>query len=405
MIGEYGVISGISAFRSQRRGIGAVLVLLLLAAGFVAYWMLRPDPVVDVSRGSTEPTIGRAYFGGEGSADGLLRGVLLQRIRATPAGQSIDWATYYFLDPELAQALIDASHRGVHVRLVVEGDPRLEDANNTVLAMLIKDGLNGGLTVRPEAPFPLELIGGKLHAKIYAFSWPAPVAMVGSFNPSGGSGDDARAIMKEIGDQDRGHNMLVEITSPGLVQTLVHHIAELARNRGQVSRFSLENRRIVQDRDTRLYFYPRFHTEIVEQALDHLGPGDRLWAAISHLKGNAVGTLEDAAERGAKIELIVHDTERRVPQSAVDRLRAAGINIRRYHHPMGYPMHDKFFVIENDDRWVSYFGSLNFNRNSRLLNDEVLVRSTNRALARALLQRFADIDREVDAQQARDRPD
>jgi len=371
----------------------ATLALLLLAFAVIATWLARPDPVVDVSSGSTAPTIGQIYFGGAGKPDGALRDLLLQRVRATPAGQSIDWATYYFLDPQLAQALVEASRRGVRVHLVVEGDPRLETANGAVITMLRRDGLNGGLTIRPAAPFPLKYVSGKRHAKIYAFSWPKPVALVGSFNPSGGAGDDAPAILREIGDQDRGHNMLVEITSPGLVDALVHHVAELARNQGSIWRFIAENNRIVRDRDTELYFYPRIHADIVEDMLDQLGPGDRLWAAISHLKGAAVGSLENAARRGARINLIVHDTERRVPQRAVDRLHKVGVEIRRYRHPEGFPMHDKFFVIKNDNRWVTYFGSLNSNRNSRLLNDELLVRSTNPTLVLPLLQRFAEIDR------------
>jgi hypothetical protein len=374
-----------------------ILAILLTGAGWL--WLLNvPEPIVDVPVGPTQPTIGQVYFGGPDKPQAALRNELLRRVRAMPPGQSIDWATYYFLDPELAHALIDASRRGVKVRLVLEGDPRFESANGNVLAMLRGDGLGGGLTVRPPAPFPFRDVAGKLHAKIYAFSWPQPVALIGSFNPSGGRGDDNAAIIREIGDQDRGHNMLVEITSAGLVDALAHHVAVLADNRGTVDRFSRENNRTIRDRDTELFFYPRLRTDVVESALDQLGPGDRLCAAISHLKGDAIGTLEDAAERGAKINLIVHDSERRVPQSAVDRLTRDGIEIRRYRQAQGLPMHDKFFIIENEGHWVTYFGSLNFNRNSRFINDEVLARSTNSKLALALLQRFVELDHEVDRQ-------
>lgn len=382
----------------------AVALLVPVAGVSLASWLARPDPVEHVDRGSKGPTIGKTYFGGPDEPDGALRDLLLQRIRATPAGESIDWATYYFLDTELAQALVEASRRGVKVRLVVEGDPRLKGANDTVVATLKRDGLNGKLTVRPSAPSPLNKLSGKLHAKIYAFSWPEPVALVGSFNPSRPTGADAARILGEIGDQDRGHNMLVEIVSPGLVDALVRHVAELARNRGSIARFSPKNNRIVRDRETELYFYPRIHSNVIEHALHQLGPGDRLWAAISHLKGRGVDTLEDAARRGARIELIVHDTERRVPQDAVDRLLRAGIEIRRYRHPDKLPMHNKFFVIENDEGRITYFGSLNFNRNSRLLNDELLIRSTNPALADALLQRFAKIMQDMHGEQAVPRP-
>ena len=381
-----------------RRPVAWALLGVLLLLGASALLFFRPEPVIDVGGDHKQPTVGAVHFGGPDKPAGALRNLLLARVRAMPAGESIDWATYYFLDVELAQALIDASRRGVKVRLVVEGDPRLESANGAVLALLRGSGLGNGLTVRQAPFFPFDLVSGKLHSKIYAFSWPRPVALIGSFNPSGDKGDDALAIMQEIGDQDRGHNLLVEITSPGLVKVLVDQVAALARNGGSMGRFSERDNRIFRDRDTQLYFYPRLHTDIVERALDQLGPGDRLWAAISHLKGDAVGTLEDAAERGAEINLVVHDSERRVPQHVVDRLAGEGINIRRYRHVDGLPMHDKFFIIENDDRWVTYFGSLNFNRNSRFLNDEVLARSTNPDLARALLRRFDEIDEELDRQ-------
>jgi phosphatidylserine/phosphatidylglycerophosphate/cardiolipin synthase-like enzyme len=124
--------------------------------------------------------------------------------------------------------------------------------------------------------------------------------------------------------------------------------------------------------------------------IDRLGPGARLWGAVSHLKGGMVAHLADAARRGVRVALVVHDTQRRVPQAAVDRLAAAGVSIHRY-RVAGLPMHAKFFVAAQDGRSESWFGSLNYNRNSRWLNDEVLVRSGDPALATALVSRFATI--------------
>ncbi|WP_156680399.1 phospholipase D-like domain-containing protein [Sphingomonas profundi] len=383
-----------------RRLVRILAPILLTVAILVGGWQLylsTPEPVLDVSAGARGPTIGAVYFGGPDQPVGRLRQVLLDRIRATPPGEAITWATYYFLDPELARALIAASDRGVKVILVVEGDPRLETANNQVLAMLRRHSLHGGLVVRRPPGFPFEEVSGKLHIKIYAFSYPRPSALVGSFNPSGGGGGDA-ATIREIGDQDRGHNLLVEIASRPLIDRLVAHVHLLAENGGSVDRFSIENNRIVRDRDTALYFYPRLRADIVEQAIDRLGPGDHLWAAVSHLKNETVGNLIDAAERGATLDLIVHDTERRVPQRAIDRLTRAGVLVRRFRTADGLPMHAKFFVLEQAGRRTAYFGSLNFNRNSRLLNDELLVASTDAGLSARLLRRFVVMDREVDRQ-------
>ena len=365
---------------------------LLAAAGGLSLFYARADTVVSVGPATAE-TIGSVHFGGPDLPPGALRDLLLRRIQASPPGSRIDWATYYFLDRALADALIAASHRGVRVCLIVEGDPRLGGANIGVLALLRHDGLNGGLLVRRRADWPLRGLSGKLHIKVYAFSYPRPVALVGSFNPSGAASD---AVIREIGDQDRGHNLLVEITGSGLVRTLVAHIERLAAGQGSVSRFTDENNTVYREGGTQLYFYPRLRFDPLDPELDSLGRGDRVWAAISHLKNEAVGTLVDAAERGAGIELVVHDTERRVPEAVIIRLRAAGIHVRRYRQAQGYPMHAKFFLIQRGGRDEAWFGSLNFNRNSRLLNDEVLVRSADPRLFAMLLARFQGIEAEID---------
>jgi phosphatidylserine/phosphatidylglycerophosphate/cardiolipin synthase-like enzyme len=59
-------------------------------------------------------------------------------------------------------------------------------------------------------------------------------------------------------------------------------------------------------------------------------------------------------------------------------------------------MHAKFIVTDSHGRLTSYLGSLNYNRNSRWLNDEVLLRTTAPRLAAELLARYAAIEREID---------
>lgn len=359
------------------------------------------DRVIDVHvANDATPAIGAVHFGGPDQPRGALSDMLRAHIDAVPPGGSIAWATYYFRDTDLARALIRASDRGVHVALAFDGDPRLDNANAAAIALLQADGLRGGLTVRAALPDPIDMLQGRLHSKIYIFSAPHPVALVGSFNPSGDERTD-KATLEEIGDQDRGHNLLIEITSPGLVRALSDHVAEIARAGGSVDRFAQSENRIYRDGDTELYFYPRLRPYVVEGAVDALRPGDKLWAAISHLKSGMVDRLASAARRGAVIDLVVHATERRVPTRAIRELKDAGVSIRRYHNAAGLPMHAKFVVMHTQGQFVSYFGSLNYNRNSRWLNDELLVRTTDARLARALLARYAEIEREVDAQPSR----
>ncbi|WP_420142190.1 phospholipase D-like domain-containing protein [Sphingomonas sp.] len=372
-----------------------VLLAAVPAGGYGAFRLLQatPDTVVDVHR-LGPPPVGAVHFGGPDRPSRALATLLRARIDAVPAGGRIAWATYYFRDLDLARALIRASDRGVRVTLTFDGSPRLGGANAAAIDLLRRHGLGGGLVLR-QRPALLRAVAGRLHSKIYMFSHPTPVALIGSFNPSGDADTD-RAVIDEIGDQDRGHNLLVEVTGAGLVAALEAQVQRIVDGGGSAGRFGLQANRIVRDGDTDLFFYPRLRPEVVERAVDALGPGDRMWGAISHLKADMVDRLARAGSAGARIELVVHDTERRVPEAAVARLRAAGVDVRRYAHPDGLPMHAKFLVLTRNGQTTSYVGSLNYNRNSRWLNDEVLMRSGDAALARALIARHAAIGREID---------
>ena len=75
--------------------------------------------------------------------------------------------------------------------------------------------------------------------------------------------------------------------------------------------------------------------------------GDRLRGAISHLKkGELTRQLNEAVGRGVSVELLVHDTERRVPSELVDELSRSGIDIVRVAGRDDLPMHAKFVLIE-----------------------------------------------------------
>ena len=344
-------------------------------------------------------TISRAapelLFGGPDRPPRSLRDALHAKVEAVPPGGAIDWATYYFRDLALAEALIAASDRGVEVRLCVEGSPRRADVNAAVVARLRVHGLGGGLCV--SKPGPLPRLHPHLHLKIYAFSHPAPVAYVGSFNPSGDDPEDPELIA-EIGDQDRGHNLLVGFTDPVLQGGLVAHVGRLARaGASSLDRFRPSQNRPLVSSDTAVYFFPRLRPAVIDADLDAAGAGTEIRGAVSHLKrGPLADRLMAAARRGAEVRLLVHDTERRVPAATVEQLAAAGVRIARYRHPEGLPLHAKFLLVESARTRLSAFGSFNFNPRSRWLNHELLVRSTDPRLADALGARFVAISGEAD---------
>ena len=332
--------------------------------------------------------LGRLEFGGPDLPPRHLRNLLQQYVDRSPPGSRIDWVTYYFRDRALAEALMRAVDRGVQVRLVLEEKPRREGANDQVIAMLRAHGLGGGLHLRSakgwaETP-------GQIHAKIYAFSSP-DIAWVGSFNPSGDEPEDPEVIA-EIGDQDRGHNLLLGIERPRLTAALRRFVAGLIDppKLGLWWRWSSYWR--FRDGDTRLYFYPRVTTLIVEPTIILLRKSGRVRAAISHLKkGPLTRALARAASHGARIDLLVHDTKRRVSDKAVSVLEDAGVQVRRVADANDLPMHAKFLLVESGRSQTAWLGSYNFNDKSRLSNVELLVRSTNKVLFDALAVRFGQI--------------
>ena len=336
------------------------------------------------------------HFGGPDRPPRHLRDLLKARIEAVPAGGEIVWATYYFRDLDLAEALIAASDRGVHVHLHLEGRPRRASVNRAVLARLGGHGLAGGLHVHAPLPFPLSRLHPHLHSKIYIFSHPAPAAYVGSFNPSGDVPEDD-AVIAAIGDQDRGHNLLVEYGEPALVEGLRAHVLGLGRI---AARLRQGQNRAVEAGATTAWFFPRLRPDIIDRHLASLGPGSRIRGAISHLKtGLLTRDLARSARAGACVRLIVHDTERRVPEATIAALATAGVEIARYRHPDGLPLHAKFLLIDEPDAVsTAYFGSFNYNARSRYLNRELLVRSREPVVVGGLAARFDEIAGEIEAQ-------
>ena len=329
------------------------------------------------------PALGQVEFGGPDLPPRRLRDLLQYHVDGSPPGSRIDWATYYFRDRALAQSLIRASDRGVDVRLAIEPHPRLVGANDQVIALLSDHGLNGGLHLYRPAPDD----EGHLHAKIYAFSHP-DIAWIGSFNPSGDEPDDA-AVIAEIGDQDRGHNLLLGIEDRKLTGALRRHVRRLSGHSRVPLRLRPGFNLKVRSNRTSLYFYPRLFTYPVERSVARLQRGDRLRGAISHLKKGALATqLIDSVGRGVSVKLLVHDTIRRVPSKLVDKLAGSGVDIVRVAGPDDLPMHAKFMLIERGTIREAWLGSYNFNKRSRLHNAEILMRTEDSSVFASLEQRF-----------------
>jgi len=336
----------------------------------------------------------RVFWGGPDRPLRFLRDVLEERIHAVPRGGEITWVTYYFRDEGLAKALLKARQRGVKVRVVVEGKPRTKTVNSQVNKILKdKDGLGGNLRVLTHRIIDIRFLRRcRLHEKLYYFSHPTPCALVGTFNPSGNHLEEPDVIQK-IGDQDRGHNVLVEITDSCLVEGLYLHAQRMFRmSHGPWERFLPESNRVVVSGQNRILFFPRSKRKDLSLLFEDLGENCSLKMAVSHLNDSGFcKRLFGLARRGVHIEILAHDTKRRVPEWVEKKMLQNGIIFNRYIHPEGLPMHNKFMLIETPEQQTVIFGSLNLSVRSLHVNHELLVIGISPYLCKAFWQRWDDM--------------
>ncbi len=302
--------------------------------------------------------------------------------------------TYYFRDRRLAAALLAARRRGVRVTVTVEARPRTPAANQDVAARLQgPEGLGRGFRLLEFPPVFWLWYRPHLHAKIYCFSHPRPHAFIGSYNPSGDFPEEHPEIIAEIGDQDRGYNLLVELAEPQMVRALVIHarwLNRLAPRRGLRGAFYLN--RHVHGRETELFFWPRLSPHPVRNFLRRLGPGTRVKMVASHLKGaGVVNKVIQLDEAGCELEIVAEATERRVPAAVARQLARAGIPLYRVGVATGLPMHDKFTLVSHGHRRWVVFGSFNWTSRSWWFNHEVGAISANAALVAAFDRRWREL--------------
>ena len=339
----------------------------------------------------------QVFWGGPDRPPHRLRNLLEEKVHAVPSGGEILWITYYFRDTGLAQALLQAQQRGVKVRVLMEKTPRTKTANDKVKKLLAALGRN--LRVLNHTWIIKRSKKSRLHEKLYYFSHPAPHVLVGTFNPSGDSPEDP-AIIREIGDQDRGHNLLVEVSDPILVQAFYTHACLLfCKVHGFWERFLPMSNKIISSAKNKILFFPRRNNISFYQLFSRLKAGCKLRMAISHLNDpEACRLFCELAQRGVNIEILTHDTERRVPSWVEKEMLQNNVIFRRYIHPEGFPMHNKFMLIDTPERQIVTFGSLNLSFRSLHANHELLVISESTALYQDFSRRWDEILKEVVSQ-------
>ena len=340
------------------------------------------------------------HFGGPDRPVAFLRDLLAERVARVPEGGSIDWVGYYFRDRRLAAALIDARERGVDVRVTLDGHPRTPRANDAAIEML-EAGLGKGLRVvrgRLDGTPLGKVARPRLHEKLYCFSHPAPVAFVGSFNPSGDVPEAEPEVIEVIGDHDRAHNLLVELRAPDLVRALADHARSLhVARHGCSDRFAASANRCLRISGYSVYFWPRARRHPIMELLLGLERGSRVRIAASHISGSSsLSGFCALAARGVKIEILTESTQRRVPVEAERRLTHAGISVHRLKADEWVPMHNKFVLIEASALKMTIFGSFNWSEPSYRFNREIGVTTEDPLLFKVFADRWDQLAAEAE---------
>jgi phosphatidylserine/phosphatidylglycerophosphate/cardiolipin synthase-like enzyme len=343
----------------------------------------------------------RVFWGGPDRPPRYLRDLLEKRIHAVPSGGEILWVTYYFRDEGLASALLQAKGRGVKVRVAIEGTPRTGSVNRSVCQILgHHNGLGRGLRpIRHRVVDNRFFRTSRLHEKLYYFSHPEPNVLVGTFNPSGNRPEDP-AIIKKIGDQDRGHNLLVNIIDPVLVAGLYEHGLHLFHSfHGPWERYLPSNNRVVASDGARILFFPRAKLADLEVLFAGFSPDSTLRIAASHLNDRGICKhLFALSRQGVRVEIIAHDTLRRVPSWVEKQMHRHGILLHRYIHPEGLPMHNKFMLIDIAGRQSTAYGSMNLSVRSLHANHELLIIDESAELYQIFQSRWHEMLGEVRCQ-------
>ena len=145
-------------------------------------------------------------------------------------------------------------------------------------------------------------------------------------------------------------------------------------------------------------FFPRSQWQSFDALFDALATGDRLRMAVSHINDRRIcRRLFNLAGQGVTLEIIAHDTKRRVPSWVERKMHKNDIAFRRYMHPEDLPMHNKFMLFEAGKTKTLAFGSLNLSVRSLHTNHELLVISEDYGLFEDFSRRWEDMLREIDS--------
>ena len=293
--------------------------------------------------------------------DRTIQNMILDDIRG--AKKTIDLATYNYTDTKTAKALIDAVHRGVKVRLVIDEDNARKD--------VISDLRDGGVSVITAES------NGLMHAKYIIID--NAVVISGSANMT-------------LSSFSSDNNFMVRMESPEAAKVFTAEFEEMYLDCifGEESPRSKGASAIKLEDGTTVYirFSPDDGIDDMIEKLIAAANESVYMLAYSFASRDIAERLQDADKNGLDVIVVCEDSKAYTDGGGqCGPLSEAGMQV----YVDGYPdtlMHEKVIIL--DDK-VVIAGSYNFTRSADKRNDEQVLVIQNREIADLFLAEFDKI--------------
>ena len=293
--------------------------------------------------------------------DRTIQNMILDDIRG--AKKTIDLATYNYTDTKTAKALIDAVHRGVKVRLVIDEDNARKD--------VISDLRDGGVSVITAES------NGLMHAKYIIID--NAVVISGSANMT-------------LSSFSSDNNFMVRMESPEAAKVFTAEFEEMYLDCifGEESPRSKGASAIKLEDGTTVYirFSPDDGIDDMIEKLIAAANESVYMLAYSFASRDIAERLQDADKNGLDVIVVCEDSKAYTDGGGqCGPLSEAGMQV----YVDGYPdtlMHEKVIIL--DDK-VVIAGSYNFTRSADKRNDEQVLVIQSPEIADLFLGEFDKI--------------
>jgi phosphatidylserine/phosphatidylglycerophosphate/cardiolipin synthase-like enzyme len=330
-----------------------------------------------------------------GAADRQQRIALYLRslIGGAPAGSAVDVAVYQFADPAMADALLAAQARGVHVRVVLDHSatdppPARGDtpgARRDTVAARFAAALNavspGAATICSARAACLGTGGTPImHNKFFLFSRTSGARDVVVQSSANWTAANA----------DRYWNNAVTLTGDAALYAGYRHYFDDLRSR----RRQADHRQVITGAKATVWLFPRHDADPVLAALQQVrctgnarGAPTRLRIVMWAFTRAAVARrLRQLAGQGCAVDVVVTEHSREVQRQLAGRV---GWSVLR----RPYAAHSKYLVIEGGyagrpDRRLVFTGSHNWTGPALAENDETLLRLDHPAIVSGYAANF-----------------